>query len=305
MVEELEKVEKFLELAPDSEVDEYAKDNLKKKLFKWRNADVDYLADLEYFVNGKRFDKLLEVFYEIENLEKLKINFLKPNTDGEWNFSKPVKELKLKGGKGVCETFDYDPTSLNKWANAEKSKMEKVMVRGFITDFFVPISINTKSEYHRAEEVPRQYEPHLKKLGDLWSDIREGVLPFTIRLCLYTQTKRYPILIDPINDKLKPHPLKDVIRMDRTDKEPIDYMKFDRVLAWMEFPVLVKKIFELLFETEEMAVSDIAHSLNMDVNVAKNNLKSLKTKDFVKKNKEEYYQINMEKLEKMAKKLSE
>jgi len=277
---------------------------LKKKLYKWNNCDIEYLAELEYFINGQRYDELLTAFQEVESLEKFKVRFLKPNIDGNWHFSKPTKELKEKDGKGICETFDYDPTSLNRWAQAKHSKMEKVMVRAFITDFFVPISIKTKSKYHRAEEIPRQYDPYLKKLSGLWTDIREGVLPFGIRFCLYTKSERHTLLIDPINNKLKPHPLSSITRIEQGEKDPLNYMLFDRVLAWMDFPTLTKKILELLFEEGVISVFDVAACINADEKVAKNNLKSLESKGFVKKKKDIYYDINMDKVKRVADKIT-
>jgi len=304
MEEELERAKRFLKLAPEDEVDEYALDKLKNRLYRWGNAEEKYLANLEYYINGKRYDDLLSAFYEIEDLKKIKIKFLKPNIEGKWNFSKPTKEIKEKDGKGVCKTFEYDPKSLDGWIDAEYSNFEKVMVRAFISDFFVPISIRTKSQYHRAEEIPRQYDPKLKKLRGLWSDIRSGVLPFGIRLSLYTKTQRYSLLIDPMDNKMKPHPLSPVTMVDTVDRNPLEYMNFDKVLANMDFPGLVKNIFELLFETGETSIFDIAGQLNMDRNVAKNNLKSLEKEDLVKRMKDVYYKINMDELEKVAEELS-
>ncbi len=303
MDHKLEKIKKILQLSPEREVDNYALKNLKNRLYKWKNAEVEYLSNLEYFINGKKFDSLIDAFYEIEELDKLKIKFLEPNLEGDWHFSKPTKELKEMSGKGVCETFDYDPSSLDKWAQAKRSNLEKVMIRGFMSDFFVPISINKKSEYHYAEEMPRQYDPHLTKLSDLWKDVRDGVIPFVMRFCLYTKKERYNLLIDPINDKLKPHPLGDVTRIKKVDRDPVDYLMFDKVFAWVELPILLKKILELLFETQEMSVFDIADCLNMDKNVAENNLESLEHRDFVTKNKDIYYEINIDKIKEVAEKL--
>lgn len=303
MDDKLGKIKNLLQLSSEREVDEYAEKNLKNRLYKWKNSDVDYLSRLEYFINGKKYDSLIDAFYEIDQLDKMKIRFLDPNLEGDWNFSKPTKQLKVKEGKGVCETFDYDPTSLDKWARANKSNVEKVMIRAFISDFFVPVSINEKSEYHYAEEMPRQYDPHLAKLSDLWGDVRDGVLPFTIRLCMYTKKERYLLLIDPINDKLKPHPLGDITRVKSVSRDPMDYLMFDKVYAWVELPFLLKKILELLFATQEMSVFDIGDRLNMDRNVAENNLESLEHRGFVEKKKEIYYELNIDKLEEVAEKL--
>jgi len=303
MEDKLEKMKDLLKLSVGSEFDEYAKKNLRKRLYELKNADIEYLSDLEYFINGKKYSSLIEAFCEKEEIEKMKIRFLNPNLEGDWNFSKPVKELKEKEGKGVCETFEYDPTSLDKWSQANHPNMEKVMVRAFIEDFYVPVSIKTKSEYHHAEELPRQYDPHLKKFQDLWKDVRNGVLPLVIRLCIYTKNERYPLLLDTTYDKLRPHHLGSITRVKRVDREPLDYRDFDKVYAWLDLPLLPKKILELLFETQEMTVFDVADCLNSDKKVAENNLGSLQTKGFVDKKKDINYEINMEKIKEVAKRL--
>lgn len=303
MEHKIKKIKKILQLSDDVDFDKYAEKQLNDKLYKWKNENIEYLSDLEYFINGKKYDSLLDAIHEEENLEKMKINFLNPNLDGAWNFSKPTKELKIKFDKGVCKTFEYDPTSLDKWSKAGESKVEKTMIRAFISDFYVPISISKKSEYHRAEEIPRQYEPHLKSLNQLWNDVRGGVFPFVVRLSLYTKKDRYSLLVDTLNDKLRPHPLGEVTRIKKTERKPIDYLNFDEVYAWLDIPFISKKIFELLFETQEMTVFDIADCLSMDKRVAENNLVSLESKGYVDKSKEIYYSINMGKIEKKANEL--
>ncbi|MEF8834824.1 MAG: hypothetical protein V5A76_01570 [Candidatus Thermoplasmatota archaeon] len=303
MEEKLEKMKNLLTLSKESEFDKHAKKTLKNSLYKLKNADIDYLSDLEYFINGKKYGSLIDAFYEIEELEKIEIRFLNPNLEGAWNFSKPVKELREKEGKGVCETFEYDPTSLDKWSRATNSNLEKVMIRAFIEDFYVPVSITTKSKYHHAEEMPRQYDPHLKDFQDLWKDVREGVLPFVIRLCLYTKNDRYPLLLDTTEDKLRPHLLGTITRVKRVEREPLEYRNFDKVYAWIDVPLLPKKILELLFETQEMAIFDIADRLNLNKKVAENNLNSLLTKDLVNKKKDIHYELNMDKIEEVAEKI--
>lgn len=233
----------------------------------------------------------------------MKVKFLKPNLDGKWNFSRPTKELKEKDGKGICTSFDYDPTSLDKWAKASKSHHDKVMVRAFITKFFVPISIKTKSKYHHAEEIPRQYEPKLSKMKNLWTDMRKGVLPLEIRFSLYTKNDRYTLIMDPFEDKLKPHPLSDITLIQNVDRNSIEYLNFDKLLANIDLPPLMKNILELLFEADEMRLFDIAHSFNMDRNVAENNLKSLESRGLVEKSKRVHYSINMDKIFEKAEKI--
>jgi len=303
MDRQLEKAKKILEFAPDEEVDEYALNQLEKRIYQWRNEEIDYLSSLEYFINGKEYKSFLESVYDVDDYQKMKVKFLKPNLDGKWNFSRPTKELKEKDGKGICTSFDYDPTSLDKWAKASKSHHDKVMVRAFITKFFVPISIKTKSKYHHAEEIPRQYEPKLSKMKNLWTDIRKGVLPLEIRFSLYTKNDRYTLIMDPFEDKLKPHPLNEITLIQNVDRNSIEYLNFDKLLANIDLPPLMKNILELLFEADEMRLFDIAHSFNMDRNVAENNLKSLESRSLVEKSKRVHYSINMDKIFEKAEKI--
>ncbi len=296
MQDKLEKIKDLLKTSVESEFDEYAEKNLRNRLYKLKNADIEYLSDLEYFINGKEYESLINAFYDVKKIEKIKIRFLNPNLEASWNFSKPIKELKEKEGRGICETFEYDPTSLDKWSRAKHSNIEKVMVRAFIEDFYVPVSITEKSKYHRAEEVPRQYDPYLKELQGIWKDVHSGVLPFVIRLCLYTKSNRYLLLLDSIADKLRPHPLGDITRVQSVEREPLEYMNFDKVYSWVDLPLLPKKIFELLFETHEMNVFDIADLLGLDKKVAENNLASLLNKEFVNKEKDINYKLNMDKI---------
>ena len=303
MEKQLEKAKKILEFAPEKEVDQYSMDQLEKRIYKWRNEEVNYLSRLEYFINGKEYKSFLEAVYDVEDYEKMKIKFLQPNLDGKWNFSRPTKELKEKDGKGVCISFDYDPTSLDKWAKATKSHRDKVMVRAFLTKFFYPISINTKSSYHQAEEIPRQYDPKLKKVKDLWEDIRSGVIPFEIRFSMYTKDDRYSLVMDPFEDRLKPHPLKDITLIQNKDRNALEYLKFDILIANIDLPPLTKNILELLFEADEMRLFDIAHSFKLDRNVAENNLKSLESKGLIEKSKRVHYNINMDKVFEEAEKI--
>lgn len=299
----MERFEKLLELAPKEEVDQYAKKQLKKRLFNWKNKRRKYLCEIDYFVNGKEYTSLTESIYRLENLEKIKLKFIKPDLDGDWHFSKPTKELMEKSGKGVAKTFNYDPYSFQKWRNSLKVNIEKVMVRGYLTKFFVPISIKTKSQYHHAQDVPTQYTPELKHLKGLWSDFRGGIIPLELRLCVYTKDRRYSYLIDTVGDGQIPHPLNHVSLPDEVDRASIDYMHIDRILAKLDMPELLKNILELLFHCYEMSLPDIAHYFNLNVNVAKNSMSSLVNKDLVAMKKSNYYKIDMEYVRETAKSL--
>lgn len=296
----MERFEKLLEFAPQEEVDKYAKKQLKKSLFNWNNRDKNYLSRIEYFVNGKEYTSLSESIYHIDELEKIKLKFINPDLDGDWHFSKPTKELMEKDGKGVCKTFNYDPYSFEKWTNATKINTERVMVRAYLTNFFVPISIKTKSQYHHSQDVPPQYIPELKHLQDLWSDFKEGVIPLELRLCIYTKNDRYSYIIDSVGDGQIPHPLNHVSLPNEAERKPIDYMHLDRILARLDIPELLKNILELLFHSKEMRLSDIAHYFDLSQKVAKNSLNSLVNRGLLDVRKDAYYKLSIENVKETA-----
>ncbi len=299
MEELFEKYQRLMEFAPEQEVDEYSTKQLKKRIYGWHNAEREYLINLEYFINGKGYSSIINGIYKEPELKKLKIRFLKPDLKGKWAFTKPPKELMEKGGKGVYRCFAYDPMRLNGWSGTNKVNNEIVMVRGYLTNFFVPMSIKSKSRYHHAEEIPRMYEPQLKKISSLWEDMRAGILPFGIRLCLYTPIERFSIIIDPLTDKLLPHPLCKAPYHSRVKHTAIEYMIFDTVLANINMPKLSKKIFEFVFECGETTAPDVAHVFNIQTKIAENNLQSLRNRELVRK-KREYHYIDMDDIRRQA-----
>ena len=299
----MERFEKLLEFAPDDEVDVYSKKQLKKRLYRWKNSEKSSLCDIDYFVNGKEFTSLSESIYHVDKLDKIKLKFIRPDLDGKWNFSTPTKELMEKSGKGVCKTFDYDPYSLEKWTQLSKMNMDKVMVRAFMTKFFVPLSIKTVSQYHHAQDIPPQYIPGLKNLKELWNDFKTGVIPIEIRLSAYTKDERYVYIIDVIGDKHRPHPLNSISLPTKSKRKPIDYMHIDRILARYDIPDLLKNILELLFHSKELSLPDITHYFNLSSNVAKNSMKGLVTRGFVNVRKSVYYKIDMDNIRETAKSL--
>ncbi len=301
MEEIFEKYRRLMEFAPEEEVDEYSMKQLDQKIYRWHNAEREYLVNLEYFINGKSYSSILDGLYSEPDLRKLKIRFFKPDLKGRWTFTRPPKELMEKDGKGVYRYFEYDPTRLNGWSSTGKVINEMVMVRGYLTDFFVPMSIKSKSRYHHAQEIPRQHEPSLKKLSTLWTDFRCGILPFGIRLCLYTPEERFSITIDPMMNKLMPHPLYNANYHNRVRHSPIDYMIFDAVLASIDMPTLGKKVFEYVFECGDTTAPDVAHVFNIQTKIAENNLQSLINRNMLK-NRKEYYYIDMDEIKDQGKK---
>ncbi|MFO7991835.1 MAG: helix-turn-helix domain-containing protein, partial [Thermoplasmata archaeon] len=106
---------------------------------------------------------------------------------------------------------------------------------------------------------------------------------------------RYLYVIDPVADMQKPHTLSHVT-YERENRKPIDYMHFDTVIARINLPTLVKNIMEFIFECGEKTLPDIAHSFNVGEKVAQNSVQSLLSKGLVKKRKDVFYRISMEKI---------
>ncbi len=299
MEELFEKYLRLMEFAPEEEVDEYSTKQLRKRIYRWYNTKREYLINLEYFINGKGYSSILDGFYKEPELTKLKIRFLKPDLKGKWAFTTPPKELMEKEGKGVYGCFEYDPARLNGWSSTGKVKNEIVMVRGYITNFFVPMSIKSKSKYHHAEEIPRIYEPKLEKLSSLWKDVHAGVLPFGVRICIYTPVERFCINIDPLKDRLIPHQLCHAPYHNRVKHNAIEYMIFDTVLAKIDIPDLSKKIFEFAFECGGATAPDAAHIFNIQTKIAENHLQSLCNRELVIK-KKDHYEIDMDVIKERA-----
>lgn len=299
-----ERCKKIMEFADQEEFDEYAEQNLNKKLYSWKENFREPIASLDYFVNGKEYSSLMEALYKEEVLSKIKINFLKPSLSGKWNFSKPTQSIMERSGKALLRTLDFKPDSLNPWANARRIKEEKVMLRAYISDFYVPMSIQTKSRFHHAQEIPRQFDPHLKKMAGLWRDVRRGVIPFEIYVCAYTPKDRYIYVINVMGDAQMPHPLHKIPYHHKVDRPPLEYMIFDTVIAHVEFPELVKKMWLFIFECGETTVPDLAHKFNVPNQIAQNNLNAMISKNLISVRKDIYYNVNMEEVNKRASKLS-
>ncbi|MFO8110338.1 MAG: hypothetical protein R6U17_07465 [Thermoplasmata archaeon] len=296
--------ERILEFAPEGEFDDYAAQHLKKKIYKWKESDKKKITSLEYFVNGKEYSLLLDALYLEKTLSKIKIKFLKPVLNAKWNFSKPTREIMEKKGRALVRSFEFDPDSLNPWACMNKIENEKVMMRAFISDFFLPISIQTKSQYHHAQDIPRMYDPHLKKLQGVWKDVKKGIVPFEIIICAYTPKDRYMYVIDPLENIQKNHPLHTIPYHYKVSRGPLEYIIFDTLFAYMDLHPLVKKMFLFIFECGEITVPDIAHKFNVPERIALNNLNALISKNLLKVRKNLYYDIAMDEVKARAEVLS-
>jgi len=285
MEERLALCRKIIDFSQTEEIDLFAEKQLRKALVEYKSMKKTPLAEIRYIVNGKKFTSLLEAMLEFEELETLEIHFFKPKMSENWDYNVPTKKLVLLGhGLGGVQVFDYDPYSLKKWDGSQSMKKEKVMIRGFITQFYYPQSIKSKTAGIDQGEV-RLFVPALKTLEMVWKDVREsGVLPIQLHISAFTPDNRYNYELDLTNDTV----LKDfrggvVPLRSRAERESIDYFNFDKILASTDMRDLVKKVFITLFDMNDITPIDIALSFKITDTMAKNSLDALVTRGLADK----------------------
>ncbi len=306
MVNTLELCQAILRLGPEEEVDFHAEKELKRAFLEYKAAPKKALADSMFLVNGKEYGSLLEAIAVEENLENAGIRFLKPNMKENWDYNTPTKTIALMGkGMGRVEHFSYDGFSLDKWDRHQHIQRENVMIRTFITRFYYPESIKSKSEDPLAGPK-RLYIPKLLLLEELWEHIRStGMVPFEIRICTYTKNSRYTYDLDLVNNTM----LKDfrggqAPLQNKAKRTVIDYLNFDTVFAATDMRDMVKRSFINLFEMEKATAFDISHSMNITDQMAMNALNSIVYRGFAEKEgvaPREVYSINPEALSEQVK----
>ncbi len=307
MTDPLELCQAILKLGPEEEVDYHAEKELKRWMLEYIATPKKPLAGIAYMINGKEYASLLDAFVREEELENAGIRFLKPNLKENWDYNTPTKTIALMGkGMGWVEHFSYDTFSLDKWDRQQHIQRENVMIRAFITKFYYPESIKTKSEDPLAGPI-RHYIPKVRLMEDMWNHIRStGMVPFEIRVCTYTKNARYSYDLDLVNNTL----LKDfrggqATLRNKAERTVIDYLNFDTILAATDMKDIVKKTFINLFEMEQAIAFDISRSMGITDQMATNALNSIVHRGYAEKQgsaPREIYSINPEALAEQARK---
>lgn len=301
MEETLALCNRIINFSRTEEIDVYAEKQLRKAFMEYRAMQKVPLADVRYIVNGTKYTSLLEAVVGNEALETLEIHFFRPRMQENWDYNKPTRKLVLLGqGLGGVQVFDYDPYSLKKWDGSQTMKMEKVMLRGFISHFYYPRSIKSKTLAMQGEAV-RPYVPKLKTLERVWEEIREtGVLPLQLHISAYTPDSRYNYELDMIdNVALRDFRGGVVPLRDRADRKSMDYFNFDKILASTDMRDLVKRVFVALFDMKQATAFDMAHSFKITDQMAKNSLDAIVARGLADKEgypPREIYEINTENL---------
>ena len=307
MTDPLELCQAILHLGPEEEVDLHAEKELRRHYYEYSASQRKPIAAVSYMINGHEYSSLLDAIRNVETLENAGVRFSNPNLKENWDFNTPTRTLVLMGkGMGVLERFSYDSFRLDKWDRQQQIQRDNVMIRGFLTKFYYPQSIISESEDPLAGPK-RLYIPKLVMLEDMWGHIRNsGMVPFELRICAYTKTARYSYDFDLLNNTMLKDfrggqaPLRNL-----AERTIIEYLNFDTVLAATDMKDLVKRAFINLFESEFATAPDIAHSMHITSQMAKNALDAIVTRGLASKQgaaPREIYSIDPEGLASKARK---
>ncbi len=302
MNEFLEAAGEIIKFQKEDEVDIYAEKQLKTAFYEFQAVKKIPLAEIRWIVNGHKYLSLLDPILEFKELRTLEIHFFKPDMKGNWDYDLPTKKIVLLGhGLGGVETFHYDSLKLTKWDMSQGVKRSKVMIRGFISEYYYPRSIRTKSR-DSMDQLKRYFIPRLMTLEDLWQVIRStGVVPFTLKISLYTQQERLTYNMDLVNNRLIRDFRSGVISVkEKMARSPMDNYNFDRILASTDMKEKVKKVFITLYDMKHATASDLSFSFGMTDNMARNCLEAIVSRGYASKEGSapmEAYEINSKNLQ--------
>lgn len=265
----------FIEtFSPPEEVDMHAKKTLEGILFSYANREKTILANAKYIVDGKNYDTIMDILFEISDFNLFQIYFVKPRRDQNWEYDVPTVEMKIKkGGAGTLTlACPFNPFSVKRWEHLEPIE-EEAMFRFYYLDFFYPESIRSQS---LRGDMERKYPFTLDLF--LFEDFLKfarkfGVLPLVLRACVYTKHFRFTYDIEIVSDNLIANFRAGKFPVSaRVFRHPKQYYYLDRTLASADIGEHPKKVLETAFETRGVTVSDIANAYGLSERMAEGSL---------------------------------
>ena len=224
------------------------------------------LLDFMIRVNGVFYN----TFYSImdnDSLRTMEIVFTSPKVWGEWIFNDPVQEIRvLPNGVGSVKVVSGKVTP-QKWL-FEKRNFKKVMVRFIIQKSY------------------RQGVYGLLTPSRLVNLMRDGVIPYILRVVCYTKDVRYKLDLNIPNG--------DVIADFRYGKIPPRLMKkrrvekyliFDKMYSSISIPKFSKMVWEAVFESEGMDIDTLTLIFNVSEKIIENNIAVLKKHNLIEEDK--------------------
>lgn len=277
--------EQLLNFAPQDEIDDYSKKNLSEALLEYNSRSKRILADTLFEINRTKYLSLLAALYEQENFEYLKIRFINPRLNESWEYNRPTISMVInRDGYGTIETVEYDATSSQPWKLDSEITEEKAMVRVYPLYYFYPESIRSVSlRGHMERKYPFKIELFL--FEEFWKLVRSsGLIPFEIRICVYTQNAKLNYDINLINSSLLgDYRTGKMPITKRILKNPVIYYKVDKIISELNAPAFVKRITDLIIESEFTTIWQIAETFNITETMASNYVNVLINKKLVTK----------------------
>ena len=265
-----------MEFAPHQMRDSYAERHLAQEVKKFQNSKEESLADIRFKIDGYQYSTLLDAIYDVDSWEELEIHFFHPKTDVVWEYDTPTKIIKINSaGRGALMIFPVDHFALTQWNSNQEPIIEPAMFSSYLAHFYSPESI--KSQTNKLDDKPIIPPRPLCTPLELWQDIRDkGIVPFQMTLCCYSKQRRFVYQLDVLDNNLLMDFRNGKIPIaNRTPRNSLEYYHLDHYLSTMELPDLAKKVLQVIFELEEVVVSDIEIGLGITEKMALNNVSAL------------------------------
>ena len=209
-------------------------------------------------------------FYDIINnksLRTIEFVFTSPKIWGEWTFNDPIQEIRvLPGGVGSVKVVDGEITP-QRWL-FEKKNFKKAMIRFIIERAYRPGAYGLLTP---------------SRLVDL---MKQGVIPYILRVICYTKDARYKVDINIPNGnvmtdfrhrKIPPRLLK--------KRKVGEYLIFDKMYSSLDIPKFPRMVWEAVFESNGMDIENLTLIFNVSEKIIENNLAVLKKHNLVEENK--------------------
>ncbi len=232
---------------------------------KTKQMKYDPLMEIMLRFNGRPYDG----FYQFldKKMKAMELVLTAPKKWGEWLFNDPVKELRfLPSGLGSVMVLDGE-ISPGRWL-LENNKFKKAMVR-FIVERAHPNAAFGLLTPEKFFEI-----------------VHNGIMPYLIRLVIYTKERRYKLDINMVRNEVIADfrwgkiPPKLFVR--RTNEE---YFMFDKMYSSVPLPRFSKIVLEAVFESDYMDLENLGLIFNVTEEILRNNLGVLEKHNLVELDK--------------------
>jgi hypothetical protein len=273
--------QKLLKFVPGLIVDNNVIKDVNNAIFEHLQKKQSVIAKINMRINKKHYDNLYDALAEIEKLSEIELKLAEPDLNAEWFFNVPTPMIRIiENGLGWISILPKD--MLDVWDVADTLVEERCMFRVYSLAYHDP---KRARDAFAAKDFGIRFSTKLELFEDFWKRVREiGVIPFTIRLCAYTKTARYLYDIDLLTCSL----LKDMREgkippVCKISRKPLQFYQLDKIMTYDDLPLISKHIFEIIFESKEVNVLELAQALHITEHMVREHLDVLIRRRYVEK----------------------